>query len=98
MVRLWWLYRHPTATTMVFLRLWWLIHHPQPATAAAGKAAAVVVVPAVVRRRGGREGGKGVCEGGAVREVILLEKYRRKRWRLAGKICRKSFPAAAAEN
>ncbi|GKB38983.1 hypothetical protein Tco_0883925 [Tanacetum coccineum] len=71
--------------TVVFRRLWWLIRHPQPATVAvaAGKVAAVVVLPAVVRRRGGGEGGKGDCEGGAVGEVRLPEKYHRKRWRLA---------------
>ncbi|GJY36839.1 hypothetical protein Tco_0422217 [Tanacetum coccineum] len=81
---------------MVFRRLWWLISHPQPTTAATvtGKAVVVVVVSEVVRRRGGGE-------GGVVGEVRFPEKYRqksrRKRWRLDGKICRKSFPAATAD-
>nr|GEU40755.1 hypothetical protein [Tanacetum cinerariifolium] len=49
MVRLWWLYHRPTATTMVAIR------HPQPTTAAAaaGKAIAAAVVVAVAWEDGG---------------------------------------------
>ncbi|GKA05663.1 hypothetical protein Tco_0684783 [Tanacetum coccineum] len=77
-----------------------LVADPPPTSSSrrsttAGKAATTAVVAAVVRG----EGGKGGCEGGAVGEVRSPEKYRRKsrrkRWRLAGKIRRKSFPAAA---
>ncbi|GJY08190.1 hypothetical protein Tco_0375244 [Tanacetum coccineum] len=63
---------------------------PPRQSATAGKAATAAVVAAVVRG----EGGKGGCEGEAVGEVRLPEKYRwkshRKRWRLAGKIRQKS--------